>query len=201
MTGYQVCVLYKALKLHFSSDYDFIKYKGKVKYSVMQYQNNKHKYVYEKLSRKYSDTDIKKFFIANLLQNERIWIHELLAQEAHDNFVQFNKKHQSLSYVFENDLLNIFSVENHQEIFKCDKGDFPLLLTKVLRGEVCMETLIIMDRFMEFVPRWESRICDTYIWPSVKTKLLKYKPFLTYDTVKFKQTLVDCIKENCIVSQ
>jgi len=99
MTGYQACVLYKALKLHFSSDYDFIKYHGKVKYSVDQYRRNRYSYVFEKLSKKYSDDEIKNFFISNFLQNEKVWVQDLLSQEAYDNYVQFSKnsKHYPIS--------------------------------------------------------------------------------------------------------
>ena len=48
-----------------TTDYDFIKYKGKVNYSVSQFDKNKHKFVYDKLARKYSDDDLLKFFLAN----------------------------------------------------------------------------------------------------------------------------------------
>ena len=59
MSAYLCCCLYRALKLHFTTDYDFTKYHGKVKYSVDQFHKNKHKYVYEKLSKKYSDEEVK----------------------------------------------------------------------------------------------------------------------------------------------
>ena len=52
MSGYQACVLYRALKLHFTTDYDFNKYKGKVKYTKAQFDKNKYKFVYEKLAKK-----------------------------------------------------------------------------------------------------------------------------------------------------
>jgi hypothetical protein len=195
MSAYLCCCLYRALKLHFTTEYDFNKYHGKVRYTVDQFHKNKHKYVYEKLSKKFSDEDLKKFFIANFLQNETVWVQDLLSQEAHENFVTFNKKQQSLSYIFENDLLNIFGEENHKKLFNCNSSDFPLLLTKMLRNEVSPETVIIMNEFMEFVPKWDKNIKDDYIWPRVKTKMLKYKPFLEYDKSKFKKTLIETVKE------
>jgi len=87
-------------------------------------------------------------------------------------------------------------MENHKTLFKCSDNNFPVLLTKLLRGEVCIETLIIMDRYIEFVQKWNINIHETYLWPSIKTKLLKYKPFVKYDTVKFKQILLDTINEH-----
>lgn len=195
MSAYKACCIYRALKLHFTTDYDFLKYKGKVNYTPSQFNKNKHRFVYEKLCKKYSEEDLLKFFIANFLQNETVWVQDLLSQEAYENFVNFNKKQQSLSYIFENDLINIFGEENHTKIFKSNSSDFPLLLTKLLRNEVSAETVIIMNEFLNFIPKWEKNIKDDFIWPRVKTKLLKYQPFLHYDKSKFKQTLIDIVKE------
>lgn len=195
MTGYQACCLYRALKLHFTTDYDFKKYHGKIKYTVSQFQKNKHKYVYEKLAKKYSDEELKLFFIANFLNNETVWVQDLLSQESFEVYTNFCKKSQSLSYIFKNDLLNIFGEENHKKLFKCENNNFPLLLTKMLRDEICTETVIIMDDFMDFIPKWDKNIKDDFIWPRVQTKMLKYKPFLEYDKSKFKKTLIDTVKE------
>lgn len=195
MTGYQTCCLYRALKLHFTTDYDFYKYKGKIKYTVPQFHKNKHKFVYDKLATKYSEDELRLFFVANFLQNETVWVQDLLSQESYENYITFCKKKQSLSYIFKNDLLNIFSEENHKKLFKCENNDFPLLLTKMLRNEVCTETVVIMDDFMDFIPKWNKNIKDDFIWPRIKTKLLKYKPFLEYDKSKFKRTLIDTVKE------
>lgn len=195
MSGYKACCIYRALKLHFTTDYDYMKYKGKVKYSPSQFDKNKHKFVYEKLAKKYSEEDLVKFFVANFLHNETVWVQDLLSQEAYEIFVDFNKKQQSLSYLFENDLINIFGEENHKKIFKSGSNDFPLLLTKLLRNEVSAETVIIMNEFLNFIPKWENNIKDDFIWPRVKTKLLKYKPFLHYDKSKFKKTLLETVKE------
>lgn len=196
MTGYKTCLLYRALKLHFTSDYDFFKYNGKVKkYTVQDYQNNKHKFVYDKIGTKYSDKDMVYFFVSNFLKKESVWVQELLEPEAYDNFVELNKKHQSLFYYFESDTFKLFSDYNHKELFKCNGDDLPLLLKNMLRGEVNIETVVIMNKFMKFIPKWEQNIKDEFIWPHLKNKLIKYEPFLHYDKSKFKNTLINCIEE------
>ena len=195
MSGYTACCLYRALKLHFTTDYDFNKYKGKVKYTPAQFDKNSHKYVYEKLAKKFSDEDLKKFFIANFLQNENVWVQDLLSQEAYEIFVKFNTKSQSLSYVFEGELISIFGEENHKLLFKSNSDDLPLLLTKLLRNEVSPETILIMNEFLHFLPKWEENIKDEFVWPKVKLKLFKYRSFLEYDKSKFKKTFIDTVKE------
>jgi hypothetical protein len=195
MSGYKACCLYRALKLHFTTDYDFNKYKGKVKYTPAQFDKNSHKYVYEKLAKKFSDEDLKKFFIANFLQNENVWVQDLLSQEAYEIFVKFNTKSQSLSYVFEGELISIFGEENHKLLFKSNSDDLPLLLTKLLRNEVSPETILIMNEFLHFLPKWETNIKDEFVWPKVKLKLFKYRSFLEYDKSKFKKAFIDTVKE------
>jgi hypothetical protein len=65
----------------------------------------------------------------------------------------------------------------------------------MLRNEVSTETVIIMNEFLDFLPKWEKNIKDDFIWSNVKTKMFKYRPFLEYDKFKFKQTLINTIKE------
>ena len=194
MNGYSACCLYRAIKLHFNSTYDFQKYKGKIKYSPSQYESNKHKYAYDKLAKKFSDEELKDFFVANFVHSENVWVHDLLNQEAHEIFMSFSKRKQSLSYIFKNDLLNIFN-EDHNKIFKCDSNEFPVLLTKLLRNEISIETVIIMNKFLKFIHNWDKTIKDDICWPHIRNSLIKYEPFLEYDKTKFKQTLVQSIEE------
>jgi hypothetical protein len=193
MSGYNVCCLYRALKLHFTTDYDYSKYNGRINYSVAQYEKNKHKFVYEKIHKKYSGNNLLNFLIANFIQNENVWVQDLLSQESYELYVKYNKKIQSMSYTFENDLLNIFSESDHKQIFKSSSNDFPLLLTKMLRSEVSLETVIIMNEFLNFIPKWEQDIKDDFIWPRIKSKLIKYKPFIEYDKSKCKIILKNSI--------
>lgn len=194
MNGYSACCLYRALKLHFNTEYNFVKYKGKIKYTSVQYEKNKHKFVYDKLAKKFSDEDLKQFYIANFIHNEHVWIQDLLNQEAHEVFVNFSKRKQSLSYIFKNDLLNIFS-EDHKTLFKGTQKEFPVLLTKLLRNEVSIETVIIMNKFLKFVHKWDESIKDDICWPHIKNCLIKYEPFLEYDKDKFKNALIQSIEE------
>jgi len=196
MTGYKTCLLYRALKLHFTTDYDFFKYNGKVKkYTVDDYSKNKHKFVYEKIGNKFSDKDIMNFFVSNFLKQENIWIQELLEPEAYDNFLDMTKKHQSLFYYFESDTFKLFSENDFKMLFKCDGSEMPLLIKKMLRNEITIETVVILNKFLNFIPKWDQKISDEFIWPTVKNRIVKYEPFLEYDKTKFKNTLKNCMDE------
>ena len=64
-----------------------------------------------------------------------------------------------------------------------------------MRNEVCVETVIISNRFCKFIQKWETVIKDDIIWPHINRMLLKYEPFVEYDKKKFKDALIQRIDE------
>ena len=142
MTGYETFGIYESLKLHFSKDtYDFFKYNGKTNHSVQSFENRKDKYHFHKLSRKYINQDeLINFIVANFVENEKIWVGDLLQEESDIIYKKHQKVIQSLSYTFENDCNLIFSgCKNPNEVLMTN-GDYPVLLTKALRKEIQIET-------------------------------------------------------------
>ena len=191
MTGYEAFSLYESLKLHFNKDsYDFFKYNGKTNVSVTAFENRKDKYHFYKLSRKYSDKqDLTDFIVANLMVSERLWVGDLLSEDADVRHRARKKTLQSLSYVFENDCRSVFEgVDDPNSVIKTD-GDYPVLLTKALRKEITIETLVILNKILNFFPMWDKKITDTIRWPDFRRKCEKYTAFLPQDVVKFKLIL------------
>ena len=71
MTEFEAYQNYLALKLHFlDSNYDYIKYNGKVSASVESFKNRKDKYQFLKLSKKLSDEQITEYYIANFIASQ-----------------------------------------------------------------------------------------------------------------------------------
>jgi len=191
MTGYEAFGLYQALKLHFTQEsYDFFKYNGKSNVSVTAFENRRDKYHFYKLSRKYSNKEeLTDFIVANMLVSEKSWVGDLLSEDADVRYRTRKKTLQSLSYVFENDCRTIFEgLDDPNSVIKTD-GDYPVLLTKALRGEVSIETLCILNSILNFFPMWNKKITDTIRWPDYRRKCEKYASFLPQDVVKFKMIL------------
>jgi len=191
MTGYDAFGIYQALKLHFTQDsYDFFKYNGKTHLSVNAFENRKDKYHFYKLSRKYTDKqNLTDFIVANLLVSDRLWVGDLLSEDADVRYRTRQKVLQSLSYVFENDCRTLFEGQNPNDILKVSDGDYPVLLRKAVRNEIAIETVCILNKILDFVPKWDKQITDTIRWPDYRKKLLKYASFLPQDTVKYKLIL------------
>ena len=199
ITGYEAFGIFQALKLHFTSDsYDFFKYNGKSRVSVDAFENRKDKYHFYKLSRRLTNRDeLIMFIVANFVQNENIWVGDLLTEESETIYRQRQKVIQSLSYIFENDCRKLFDkIDNPNEFLKVTNGEYPILMTKVLQRDIEIETLCIMNKILGFMPSWNNKIEDTIRWPLFYRKVIKFSEFLPKDVTKFKMILKKVIDEN-----
>jgi hypothetical protein len=141
-------------------------------------------------------TELKDYYVANFLTNDIQWVGDVLGPDAEETFKKWQKRIQSLTYTFENDIIKLLDrVDNPNELLMVKKNEFPLLMQCAQQGDIALETLIILDDLMNFFPMWEKEIYDDIVWPNFRTKCMKYKPFLHYDKEKFKQILKEKVKE------
>ena len=191
--GYEAFSMYQSLKLHFNQQtYDFFKYNGKTNTSKLVFENRKDKYHFYKLARKVTQKDdLVSFLVANFVENENVWIGDLLTEDAEVKFRKHQKIIQSLSYIFENDCKLIFEdcILNPNEVLRVVDGEYPILLKKALRKEIHVETLCLLAQILGFLPMWNKKITDTIRWPEYQKKLTKYAHFLPQDMVKYKLIL------------
>jgi len=190
--GYEAFSVYQSLKLHFNhQSYDFFKYNGKTNTSKMVFENRKDKYHFYKLARKVTQKDdLVSFLVANFVENENVWVGDLLTEDAEVNFRKHQKIIQSLSYIFENDCKVIFEdCKEPNDVIRVVDGEYPILLKKALRKEIHVETLCMLTQILGFLPMWNNKITDTIRWPEYQKKLTKYAHFLPKDVVKYKLIL------------
>jgi hypothetical protein len=196
-SGYATFALFHTLHLHFNSkSYDYFKYNGKCNIGKDAFLNRRDKYVFYSISRKYNLTEAKQFFISNLFAKPKCWIGDLNTGEADEVYKNYQKRIQSLTYVFTNDIIHLFDkVEKPNDILTVNDGQDPILLKELYYGNICSETLIILNHFLKFCDIWEKKINDDIIFPEFVFKCKKYEPFLMYDKEKFKEIIVSKIKE------
>ena len=60
-------ILGLALKLHFSSDYDYFKYNGKTNATQQSFEKRKDRFRFSKLARKLEDPLLIEFFVSNII--------------------------------------------------------------------------------------------------------------------------------------
>jgi len=141
------------------------------------------------MSREFADKDIEKFFIANFTSNtnpEKVYISDII-KTGRNTYIDWQKRNQSLSYTFKEDVNNLFSDKNVDEVFSCKKGH-PPILKNYLGGHICLETLVICNKILNFTKDFDKKL-DPYVWSTVSMKIKKYEPFINIDIFHYKKIL------------
>lgn len=185
--AFEIYMYYLALKRHFTTDYDYFKYNGKVKASQQSFENRKDKFQFYKLSKR---KDAKEFILANMIFDPTLWVGDLLDNEkAEEVFTEWMRKQQTLSYVFKSDLSELNDDFNSNLLVP--DGQHPRLLQLYNMRRVNIETLVIIDDMVHNFSYWERKIADPIVFPQIKRTVEKYRPFVSYDKKKMKTILLE----------
>jgi hypothetical protein len=190
MTPFDAYKTYLALKNHFSkSNYDYFKYAGKSRASVASFEKRKDKYWFERISRQKDDNEIKEFFVANLVEaddSSSVWIGNVI-REGDTCYKEWQKKQQSLKYLFTQESEQMLSSNNLEQLFDCSK-QHPPVLKMFLSGKISIETLVIWDKIFLFRNNFDKKLLDP-VWELMSLKIQKYSPFLNIDVEDYKKVL------------
>ena len=195
MPAYNCYCLYLAMKNHFTQEeYDFFKYNGKINASKESFLSRKDRYQFQKLCRVCDEKEMTEYLVSNLIK-ERKWVGDLLQEEAQDNYKAYLKRKQSISYMFNNEVDKLFSsTSDISSIFKVCKDDYPKIIHAYLQGDVSLETFSILDKFISFSAKYDSKYGkDDIIWSKIRLISKKLYPFIEYDKEKIKNILKEKI--------
>jgi hypothetical protein len=185
---------YIALKNHFTQpNYDYQKYCGKIKASVQSFYKRKDRFWFEKMSRNKTDKEIEDFFISNFVMASdptNLWVGSII-REGERNYTDWQRKIQSLSYIFKEESDKLFSENKFEDVFDCKNGH-PPVLKSFLSGKISLETLVIYDRIFLFGKSFDKKLKDP-IWEIVSLKMKKYSPFLNIDVFRYKKILKEIV--------
>ena len=199
MHGFDVYRTYLAFKQHFSNpSFDFFKYDGKVNAKETTYRDRNDYFFFETIARKYTDQEVMEFMLASFVASEtpqKVWIGDI-KRSGKDNWLVWAKLHQSLAYAFKQDLNRVVehletTSDSFNNLFKT-MGGHPPLLKLHIRRLISLETLIILDMILGFIPDWDKKLRDP-LWEQISFKIKKYKPFLSIPTVKYRKILKESV--------
>lgn len=190
---YECYCEYTAIKAHFSSNYDYFKYNGKLKSAnPSAFNNSKLKVFFQKLAK---HKDVQGFLVANFLEDSNAWIREMAySDRAEAVYTEWAKKIQSLTYLFTQDI-NKLDEDDFNKNFIVTNGNHPLILKLYLGKDISLETLTILvdlsgcDKYLDKVLEYDP------VWEEIGFKISKYKPFLQYDRDKTRKILLDKYKK------
>lgn len=192
LSGYETFCLYLAIKNHFTLDsYDYFKYNGKTKNVKKEtFLARRDRFQFERLAK--SCDNVHDHIVANLLK-DKTWVGDLLNDEAFDNTKAYVKINQSMSYTFRNELDKIGDIK---AALKSVNGGYPELMLSLMSGAISMQTFVILNRFIRFIPKLDTKLPDDFLWSKLSTKAKKFAPFILtdFDEKKFAQILKEHIQ-------
>ena len=195
MNSYEAYTLYLAVKLHFTSDnYDFYRHNAKVNSSFNTFLKRNDRFFFHKLTTKYNKEEMLDYFVCNFFHNSKTWIGNLVRADGETIYNKWKKYNQSFTYNFRSDCVLLSNVINDNsirfdDVFRVHNGQHPRLLRLLLSEKISVQTIIILDKVLSFIKRWDKDIAETIIWPEKSFKIKKLSPFIKFNLTKCKFTM------------
>ena len=190
MTDFEAYRQFLALKLHFTSEhYDYFKYNGKHNATVSSFEKRTDKRFFRRLVKK--NINLTEYYVANFV-NGKEWI----SQFEDSVWKEWLARSQSIEYNFINDAEKLLtSAENFDIIFKCDNGNHPKLIKAYLGKKITLETLVILEKVLQYKEVFDKDITEKFIWPKVSRLIGKYEPFMKISTRKYRMITLNKVQE------
>lgn len=190
--GFNAYKTYLALRNHFTTDYDYFKYNGKLNVKEESFLKRKDKFFFEKIERRYKK-DLVPFFVSNLIKEDNSWSGSLVSDKAEQVFNEWKKKFQSLKYSFREDMSKLRDYMDRNELqfdelFQCDDGQHPIILKLLISEDISIESFIILEKNLGFVKKINKHV-DDFVWIEYNKKIVKYSSFIDIDVKEYRHVL------------
>jgi len=187
--GFDAYCLYLAINNHFNTEsYDFFKYNGKVPVKLPAFLKRNDKYHFAKLAREHRD-ELRDFLVANL-SIQKYYVKNLLDNECVDNYKQFKKRKQKLTYKITEDMRYMYDkYDTLDTVLEVQNGQHSVILREFLGNNICPETFIAFDNMFGIFGDYDELIQEQFIWPKTKNRLVKLKPFIEYEKEKLRTVM------------
>lgn len=188
--------IFNAMKLHWTSSYDFVKYKGKLKrINRITLDQSKDKAVYYQLNKKYkNEREFIMTLIPLFLENSSIHCSSLLSSErTEQKATEWYRKIQNMSRSFASDseMITRFIKDQGMTYHQFFLGN--PILDFLLYNKINIETFIILDRILFFLTKnpknviMYNQVCDM--------KVQRYNAFINVDTSKYRNIFEKAVKK------
>mgnify|MGYP000344694632 CR=1 FL=1 len=190
--GFNAYKTYLALRSHFTTDYDYFKYNGKLRVKEESFLRRKDKFFFEKIERRHKK-ELVPFFVSNLIKEDNNWSGGLVSDKAEQVFNEWKRKFQSLKYSFREDMSKLRDYMDRNdlqfdEVFRCDDGQHPIILKLLISEDISIESFIILDKVLGFVKKINKYV-DDFIWIEYNKKIVKYSSFIEIDTKEYRHVV------------
>ena len=193
--SFQTYKYFMAIKLHLTTDrYDVFQSNGRVSGTRATFEKRNDRFLFEKLGRKFSQPrELIEYFVANIAYGNKNVIYSAESDEYYNVWM---KRKESRTYSFTQDIATIrthleknkLSFEN---LFDTD-NTVPELLKLYVGGHIQLESMVIIDDFEAYLPKWKSL---SVLWGDQIRILNKIKKFVKYDKNKLQSIYLDFKEE------
>jgi len=188
LEAYDAFRYYMAIKMHFESEkYDCIRYNYKTSVNQKSFWKRKDKYHFNKIANKFNEPrELIDFFISYFITDAK-WVGDMITNE--EIWTKWQRRNQSLTYTFEEDINRIADKEtNFDDLFTAAHSPYPNIVYYYLQEEVCIETVVILNKLTNFMQR--ARVKDVIVWPEISQRINKYSVFINTDLEKMKKIVL-----------
>jgi hypothetical protein len=191
VTPFDAYKSYLGLKNHFTKEkYDYHRYGGKSRASLESFYKRRDRYFFEKLSRQKDDAEVVEFFVSNFVScddPQSLWIGEIV-RNGEQNYTDWKKRLQSLSYTFKSEIENVFAGKNFDEMFHIEGTKHPLIVKEHLGKNISLESLVLLNKIIGFKNNFDKKLDDP-VWKFLSMRMSKYDSFLHIDVIKYRKIL------------
>ena len=193
MEPFEAYQLYMAVRSHFTSKYDFQKYRGKMRTASFDtFLKRRDRIWFTKLAKKKEPLGFLLAQIEKLPYGHNLWIGDLVGTNGDGNYREWKGRQESLEYNFTTEVRDIFT--RHQDTTRAIYSKTPGALQDYVSKKVSAETLCILDQVFagKMFPYWKENCDDEFFLVPMIKQLENYSPFISVKIVKF----VDIYEEN-----
>ena len=174
MNGFQTYQIYQSLKLHFTTDYDAVKYNYKTAVRQDTFERRRDRYFFEKLSRRFNKEKLIHYFTANLIHNPKVWIGDM-KEETYNEYIS---RYDKLTYMVTQDM-KLMAEKGYSFDDICstsDNNSTNPLLESLRADEIHLESVVLVDILVNFLKKLKKDLNDPLgINKELIDLLLKYK--------------------------
>ena len=199
MEGLRSYQKYLAIKLHFTTDYDYFKYGGKSRSaSASSFEKRKDVIFFRRIERRYSDEELTDYFVANFVEDSTSrWIGDLSSLKSEKTYAAWKRKIESFGYGFKNEMISLRDIsDNPANLWRVESNQHPKVLQLYLASKLSIESMLATNRVLKYIPMWDKKIEEQFIWPDISKRLKKYDSFLRLDTNKIKQIMKEVFHDS-----
>lgn len=199
MNGLNFWKIYLPIHLHFTTDFDCLKYKGKLPgINKENYEKRKEKNLVEFFGNKFnSDLKAGNFCLANSVISDN-WLYNDFneAESVYEKWAEaklYRDQMFEADVVFLKDIIKSGKVDKFSGFLKnTASGNKPPLLQLLIHKKISMESIAILDNFLDFTTNWEKKYEQDPMLNKLLFNLKKYKPFVSFN----KQIASKLIREH-----